>query len=463
MNLRPPQLAVLLVGVWGTPALAQSNAIAEQTVQLREYGGLGDFEARCKSKITVSIDDKTFSKALPEHADKLGNLYRHCSKPIRALTEWCSSGYDGNIKQQVSSYVCKYDPDERTMALDDGVLTLTTDWTSEPNDWSKNALGSVVMDGAFTLAQMALIRDNTNRIEDAMADMSRRCEGDVKWTVDWPSFREELTKRIGKTDLPAIWQQCSAPLVALEALCTNDQASLMLDQVNAFACHFDEDVPANMVLDGTTLSLTSNFSAGGLKEWASHLVGDTLRDGDFTVRQAAFMRDEDAHFSDLYSKRVNGKCDTNVAGSIDWTSFVGEVDKRLSNEEKTSIYASCGVPLDRLADVCETDPDNKVKPMVNAYTCTHGGDGKAELTLSDGALAYAVDFSAEDTYGAVDRFLIRMGVIKKRPAPKKLSPKDLANIRRILGEGANIQQCYKGCAARCSTQACKNQCRAGCN
>lgn len=455
----------LTLGLWAPAANAQPSVIEHQTTQLREYGGLGDYEARCKSKPSVSIDEATFAAAAasPEHSGKVDNLYRQCSKPVRAVTEWCATGFDQNVQEQITAYVCQYSPDEPKLELKDGTLTLTTDWTPEPNDWSKNAVGALLTEGDFTVAQALLIKNDTGRINDAMADMSRRCERTVNWTVDWNSFRGELTKRIGSTNEPAIWQQCSAPLVALEALCTNGQSKLMGDQVTDFECHFDADVDAAMVLDGKTLSLTSNFSAGGLKEWASHLVGDTLRDGEFSVRQAAFMRDEDAHLQDLYSALADKKCNTQIPWTIDWAGFVPEVERRLAKDDRTSIYASCGVPLNRLADICESDPANKVEPMIDAFSCVYGGDGMRKLTLDDGKLTYQVDFSADDAYGAVDAFLIDQGVIQKRPAPKQLSPKDLASIRRILGQGANIQQCYKGCAVRCQTQACKNECRSGCN
>lgn len=466
MKLSTLFLALIFgLGLVSAPAYADSSeTIKEQTTKLKDYGGVGDLESYCKSKIKVSIDEKSFSKAiaLPENKDKIENLYRQCSKPIRAVKEWCAKGYKKNVQEQITSYVCRYDAGKPKMGLKKGVLTMTTDWKVEPNDWSLNAVGGVLKDGDFNVIQAALIKNDMGRIKDAMADMKRRCGHDVKWKVDWKSFSAEIDKRTGSNNLPAIWQQCSAPLMGLEAMCTNGQSDLMKSQVDSFECRFDKKTEADMVLKGKKLVLTSNFDTKGLKEWGKMLVWDTLRDGEFSVNEAAFIRDEEEHLQRLYSTLVDGKCKTKIKWAIDWKSFKGEMDKRLATGEKTSIYSACGVPLNRLADVCGSDSKNKVKKKISSYKCAYGGPKKQKLSLKKGKFEYRVDFAADDAYGAVDKFLVKKKVIKKKPAPKKLSPKELSQIRRILGEGANTQQCYKGCARRCTTQSCKNTCRSGC-
>ena len=83
------------------------------------------------------------------------------------------------------------------------------------------------------------------------------------------------------------------------------------------------------------------------------------------------------------------------------------------------------------------------------------------MALKKGKLQYNVDFTAVDSYGDFDKFLVKNKIVQKRPPPKKLSPKDLASIRRILGSQANSQQCYKACARRKGARA-KQQCRKGC-
>ena len=455
----------LATGFLAQPAFADSGAsiVKEESANLAEYGGLEDLQNRCKSKFKVSIDSATFSKVagLAKNEDKAKNLHSHCSKPMRALTDWCANGYDKVVKKQVSSYVCRYDSGEPKMALKKGVLTMTTNWEPESNNWSKDAIGNVLMDGEFSVAQSALIRNDTARIKDSRADMKRRCKGEVKWTVDWKSFKGELNKRTGSNNLPAIWEQCGAPLAALEGLCVGGQSKLMLDQVSSFVCRFDKGRDATMTLENKVLTLVSNFESKAGTEGAKNLVGDTLRDGDFSVRQAAFIRNEEKDLQRLYGERVDSACKTKIAWSIDWKGFLGEINNRLSNKDKTLLYASCGVPLNRLADICGSDRKNKVKAKVKSYKCVFGGPKKQKLTLKKGELQYHVDFTAEDSYGAFDAFLVKNKVVKKRPPPKKLSPKDLASIRRILGEGANTQSCYKACARRKGARA-KQQCRNTC-
>ncbi len=460
-------ISTLAVGFMAQPAHADSAAsiIKEQTKKLEEYGGLGDVKSYCnaKSKLKVSIDAKSFSKVIgtAKYEDKASNLYSHCSKPMKALRDWCADGYDKVVREQVSSYVCRYDAGDSRISLKKGVLTMSTNWESTPNDWTKNSVGSVLKDGDFTVAQAALIRNDTDRIKDARADMKRRCKGEVKWSVDWKSFRGELDKRTKSNNLTAIWQYCNAPLEALEQLCTNDQAKLMKDQVKSFVCRYDKSSEATMTLEGKVLTLVSNFKKNAGKEGAANLVGDTLRDGDFSVRQAAFIREEEADLKRLYSSNADSKCKTKIDWSIDWQSFKGEIDKRLSKEDKTLLYASCGVPLNRLADICGSDRKNKVKAKIKSYSCVYGGPKKQRLSLKKGKLQYNVDFTAEDSYGDFDKFLVKNKVVKKRPKPKKLSPKDLASIRRILGSQANTQQCYKACARRKGARA-RQQCRNSC-
>lgn len=458
-------ITTLAVGLLAPTAQADSAAsiIKEQSESLAKYGGLEDLENRCKSKFKVSIDAASFSKVvgLAKNEDKVKNLYSHCSKPIRALTDWCANGYDKVVKKQVSSYVCRYDAGKPKMTLKKGVLTMTTDWEREPNDWTKNSLGNVLKDGDFSVAQAALIRNDTARIKDSRADMKRRCKGAIAWSVDWKSFKGELSKRTGSNNLPAIWQQCGAPLAALEGLCVNGQTKLMHDQVSSFVCRFDKNSEPTMTLQNNVLTLVSNFESKAGDEGAKNLVGDTLRDGDFSVRQAAFIRDEEANLQRLYGAKVDNACKSKIAWSVDWKGFVGEIDKRLSKEDRTLLYASCGVPLNRLADICGSDRKNKVKAKIKSYSCVFGGPKKQKLSLKKGQLQYHVDFTAEDSYGAFDAFLVKSKVVKKRPIPKKLSPKDLASIRRILGEGANTQSCYKACARRKGARA-KQQCRNSC-
>jgi hypothetical protein len=458
-------IGVFALGLLSHPAHADSGAsiVKEQTKQLQKYGGLEDLENRCKSKFKVSIDASTFSKVagLAKNEDKAKNLYSHCSKPIRALTDWCANGYDKVVKKQVSSYVCRYDAGKPSMSIKKGVLTVTTDWEIEPNDWSKNSIGNVLMDGEFSVGQAALIRNDTGRIKDARADMKRRCKGEIKWSVDWKSFKSELSKRTGKNDLAAIWGYCNEPLAALEGLCVGGQAKLMKDQVSSFVCRFDKNKAATMTLENKVLTLVSNFEKNAGSEGAKNLVGDTLRDGDFSVRQAAFIRNEEKDIQRLYGERVDNSCKTKIAWSVDWKGFVGEIENRLSGKDRTLLYASCGVPLNRLADICGSDRKNKVKAKIKSYSCVYGGPKKQKLSLKKGKLQYNVDFTAEDSYGTFDKFLVKNKVVKKRPVPKKLSPKDLASIRRILGEGANTQSCYKACARRKSARA-KQQCRNTC-
>jgi len=460
----------LAMGLFSQSASADSAAeiIKEQTEQLNRR--LGDLENRCKTKIKASIDVKSFSKVvgLKANEEKVGNLYSHCSKPIRELTDWCANGYDKPVKEQISSYVCRYDDGKRAMSLKQGVLTMTTNWEREKHDWSKNAVGNVLSEGDFSVSQAALIRNDTGRIKSGTGDMKRSCNHSVKWKVDWKSFKGELNKRVGSNNLTQIWQQCAAPLRALELMCDNAQAELMAEQVKSFVCRFDAkaDAAANanagVSLKNKVLSVSSNFAPkGGLQEWANNLVGDALRDGDFSVRQAAFMKSEEADLQRLYSSHADNKCGTKIGWSIDWKSFIGEVDKRLSKQEKTSIYASCGVPLNRLGDVCGSDRKNKVKAKVKSYTCSYGGKKKQKFALKKGKLAFHVDFSAEDSYGSFDAFLVKNKVVKKRPEPKKLSPKDLASIRRVLGGQRNTQQCYKTCARKRGARA-KQQCRNSC-
>jgi len=240
----------------------------------------------------------------------------------------------------------------------------------------------------------------------------------------------------------------------------------MAKQVESFVCRFDAkadaNTNANVSLKNKVLSVRSNFNPKtSLQEWANNLVGDTLRDGDFSVRQAAFMRAEEASLQRLYSSHADNKCGSKIGWSIDWKSFIGEVDKRLSKQEKTSIFASCGIPLNRLGDICSSDRKNKVKAKIKNYTCSFGGAKKQKLALKKGNLAFHVDFSAEDSYGSFDAFLVKNKVVKKRPKPKKLSPKDLASIRRIMGEGVDTQRCYRACDRVRGARA-KRECRSRC-
>lgn len=467
MNPLLPSLAigVLSLGLFHSIAHANSPAsiIQAQTEELKLRGGMGDVEMYCKHKFKVSIDAASFSKVVAKNESKAGNLARHCRNPISAVRHLCAMGYDKEVKSQISSYVCQYKEGKPKMSLKKGVLTMTTNWEREPNDWSKKAVGNVLRKGEFSVSQAALIKNDKGRIKSAMADMKRRCGHQVKWKVDWKSFEGRLNSFIADDNQTAIWQQCVEPLSALEGLCASGQAKLMKQQVSSYVCRYDKDVDANMVLKGKTLSLTSNFQPKGmgLAEWAKNLVGDTLRDGDYSVRQAGFMRNENADLQRLYSTNTDERCKTKIAASIDWKSFLGEVDKRLSKQSKTSIYDSCAVPLARLADVCGSDPKNKVKAKIKSYTCTMGGTKKRKLTLKGGNLHYYVDFRADDSYGYTDTFLVKNRVIKKKPKPKKLSPKDLAKIRQILGQGANTQSCYKSCAGRRGARA-RQQCRNTC-
>ncbi len=460
-------LCALAIGLFPKPAQADSAAslVAEQDKKLNEYGGLGDVNMYCKHKFKVSIDAKSFSKVIGQakNEDKAGNLYNHCSKPLTAVKDWCALGYAKEVKEQISSYVCRYSAGKPQMSLKKGVLTMTTNWEREQHDWTKQSVGNVLRKGGFTLTQAALIKNDNGRIKSANLDMKRRCKHEVKWKVDWKSFTGELNKRIEDDNRRSIWQHCLGPLAALEDMCSNNQAKLMANQVSSYVCRFDKNAGAKMVLSGKTLTFSSNMPKNGVGvEKAKELVADTLRDGAFSVRQAAFMRDEDAHLQRLYSSAADSKCSTKIAWNIDWKSLEGEVDKRLSKEDKTSIYAACGVPLDRISDVCGSDRKNKVKQKIKSYTCVLGGKGKSALALKNGKLIYAVDFGVENAYGMVDKFLVKNRVIKKKPKPKKLSPKDLAKIRRILGQGAATQGCYRRCdrvrGAR-AKQRCRNTCQ----
>ncbi len=483
MKTRIPfvSLCMLMVGMFSQPAYADSAAsiIKEQNEKLQQYGGLGDVEMYCKHKPKASIDIKSFSKALgmKKHKGSASDLYSHCATPLKTIRDWCAEGYDKPVKEQISSYVCRYDDGPSKMTLRKGVLTMTTSWTAETahydSRWRKSAIGAVLRKGSFSLSQAALIHDDNERLKSMLLDMKRGCDGHkVKWKVDWKSFKQEIDKRVTHNGLPAthpsnnllgIWRQCLSPLTALEQLCSNGQTKLMRDQVSSFVCRFDKNAGSKMVLKDKVLTLTSDFKMDtGPTEWGDILVGATLRDGEFSVRQAAFIRGEDADFKRLYSAKANDRCNTKIAWSIDWKSLEGEMDKRISKKDKTSIYSACGVPLDRLADVCGSDRKNKVKKKIKAYTCVFGGDKKQKLTLSRGTLQYHVDFGAKDSYGAVDTFLVKTRIVKKKPKPKKLSPKDLAKIRRILGEGANTQRCYRACdrvrGAR-AKQQCRNKCQ----
>lgn len=461
-------LSTLVVGLLSQPAYADSAAstIKEQTEKLQKRGGLEDLQNYCKakSKLKVSIDAKSFSKAIgnAKYEDKVeDNIYRRCSNPLTALKDWCANGYDEAVQKQVSSYVCRFDAGKQSVTLKKGVLTLTTDLEVPPHEWTKHAVGAVLKEGDFTLSQAALIRNDTKRIKSASGDMKRRCKGEVNWSVDWKSFKGELDKRTGSNNLRQVWQNCYEPLRALENLCTNAQTKLMKDQVSSFVCRYDRKSEATMTLEGKVLTLVSNFEKNAGEEAVNNLVGDTLRDGDFSVRQAAFIKAEEAQIQRLYSAEADDKCGTKIAWSVDWKSFEGEINKRLSKEDKTLLYASCGVPLNRLASICGGDRKNKVKAKIKSYSCVYGGPKKQKMALKKGKLQYNVDFTAEDSYGAFDKFLVKNKVIKKRPPPQKLSPKDLARIRRILGSQANTQQCYKACARRKGARA-KRQCRSSC-
>ncbi|GEM_PF-7001494 len=453
--------ALFLSSTMVSTAFAEDYS-AEQNENLKKFY-IDKIKSRCKTEFKLSVDTKSFEKALAKDSSKKSSLFRYCGKPLDIIAEYCALGFGQKAVKKIKSYQCKYKAGEPQISLKGGVLTMTHSMGSRDKVGKivKVKLGKTLKHGKFTVAQAYLISEDEKRLKGYINDISRSCEGyKLKWKVDWKSFTPALDKRLGSNNLRAIWQECYDPVRAIMGRCNNGQTDLVKKQIKSYTCRYGEP---SMTLKGGKLVHTSDLTLEKPISWTKDHLGDVIKDGEFSARQMDFIKEENADFKRLFSDAANSACGTKIEWKIDWKSLEGEMNKRLSKEDKTSIYDACGVPMNRLSDVCrENKAAPKVKKKIKSYVCEAGGK-KPKLTLKKGKFTYKVSFGAKDVYGFVDKFLVKKKIVKKRPAPKKLSPKDLAKIRRIIGQGAKVSKCYKGCRLRCSTQSCIQKCRNRCN
>ena len=473
MRLLSVGIAVLL-----SANVAQANAyFDEQDKQLQRY--LEDLKSRCKANFSAKIDRASFEKVVAsEEKRRAENLYAHCNVPIRAITQWCANGMGDSIGKEIKSYTCRYAEGPSQASLEGSDLVVTTSWSKDGSAWSKAAqvqTGRLLRKGAFSAGQALVIRENEDRLKDLLLDLPRNCKGyELDWKVDWKSFLPLIDARLGQDPSHAIWQECYEPLRALTQRCDKGQGELVKAQVRSYVCQYDANAETELSLKEGAYVLTTNMQKEK-RQWYADRLGDQLIDGAFvdgqalSVRQTDFMKEQDQDFKRVFADEFEYKCGAPLTWSIAWASFVNEVDKRLAKEETTSIYDACGVPINRLMDVCATDSKvaAKVKKKIKRFSCTFGGKRKRKLSLKKKTLVYRVDFGAKDAYGFVDRFLVKKRILKKRPPPKKLSADELAKIRRILGSGVSpVQRCKRACSKQCrgasNRSKCKSRCRARC-
>ena len=105
-----------------------------------------------------------------------------------------------------------------------------------------------------------------------------------------------------------------------------------------------------------------------------------------------------------------------------------------------------------------------MKKKVKRFTCTLGGPGKRALKLAGGTLSYDVDFSATKPFLFVDKFLVKKRIIKKRPKPRQMSPREARALlrERINPKQACRRQCDKQCRHAHNRSRCKSRCRGRC-
>lgn len=294
--------------------------------------------------------------------------------------------------------------------------------------------------------------------------IKRHCKHDVKLTVDWQSFAPQHDKRIKDSNADPLWLLCGEPLKGLGRVCDRGHSDLVQQQVKTVLCRYNAGNPASLSLKDGALMVSVRPKTRAYRGWVDEQLGGAIRAGAFTVAQADFIQEQNADFKRRFGEGITRRCGVAIPWRIEWASFTAEIEARLAKQDDTSIYDACGLPYERLGDVCEAGKASKVKKKITAYVCSFGGPGKRGLKLKGGEVRYQLDFSAKKPYVFVDKFLVKKRIIKKRPKPRKMSAKQ---ARALLRERVSPKQrCWRGCDRRCrhagNRSRCKSRCRGGC-
>ena len=113
------------------------------------------------------------------------------------------------------------------------------------------------------------------------------------------------------------------------------------------------------------------------------------------MRQRQFIEHEDESFQSSVTY-YQEQCHAPIDARIEWSTFLGEVDRNLDGQANYSFRLFCAYPLDHLAAQCaRSEADRQaVVARVQAYTCVFGGPGARSIDLSAGRAQMAVDWDA---------------------------------------------------------------------
>ncbi len=123
--------------------------------------------------------------------------------------------------------------------------------------------------------------------------------------------------------------------------------------------------------------------------------GAPNRYAGFSMRQRQFIENEDASFQSSVTY-YQEHCRAPIDAHIEWSTFLGEVDRNLDGQANYSFRLFCAYPLDHLAAQCSRSEADRqaVVARVRSYSCVYGGPGRRAISLAGGQATMAVDWEA---------------------------------------------------------------------
>ena len=319
----------------------------------------------------------------------------------------------------------------------------------------------------YSPKQQAIVDNGNKLLKRFKTDaVNRACKSKIEARIEWKGFLAEIGKTIDKDDVDDIYSYCGAPLAQLQDSCSSDGFEKNVQQqVQSYVCKLQKKGASSMSLKGKELAMTMKWQPQREhRRWAELATLATLRAGEFTLGQAKVIGAENAKF-EKSAVGMMESCGYKLTTSIEWKSFLAEVDKRVGRNNEPSIQLACGAALDGLERVCRLEKKSLVKKNVKSFVCVFGGPKKQKLSLRKGLLTYRVDLG---TNAGDNTTLIRAFLVKKKIAAKKApSPKGgAATLRGIVTEDnkarGSVGRCKTKCARKCSGASNKSRCHSQC-
>lgn len=254
----------------------------------------------------------------------------------------------------------------------------------------KRALTLAIVLGGAVIAH-GQPRGESETMHDAIEHYRKQCGGQLAVSVDWASFRGNLTAEYPADSADAY---CADVASTLGSICSDDATvKPAVQQIHAVRCSFDRSAGRTFRFDLQQGALAVGFSwdASNLEDallaWVQNLPSGTASGGGLNVRQSRERAKVQPELDEA-AAAARHACGGPLAVTIDWPSFEAAIR---SGGHETTLASICEEPLEQLAKMCKHEPEAKrtIAATLTSATCRYdasAGD-RFKFALQGGALA----------------------------------------------------------------------------